>query len=174
MYHPPSQSSNTFKDFVDNFELNLDKVRNKNPYLFLVLSDFNVKSSNRYKLDKKTYGGFKIDEVTSQFRLQQLIKEPTHILAGVYFPLHENFNHQMRYTNINLIVCYLPSYECEIWNYQRSNVGPIQRAIEQFSQKKLFRNLNINEMASLFNRNIKDNFSSYILHETIHLGLITT
>ena len=109
MYHPPSQSCNTFKDFVDNFELNLGKVRNKNPYLFLVVGDFNVKWSNRYKLDKKTYGGFKIDEVTSQFRLQQLIKEPNHILAGVYSPLHENCDHQMRSTNINLIVCYLPS-----------------------------------------------------------------
>ena len=40
------------KIFADNFELNLDKIANKSPYLLVVLGDFNVKSSNWYKRDK--------------------------------------------------------------------------------------------------------------------------
>ena len=83
LYRSPSQSSDTFEDFADNFaELNLDKIVNKSPYLLVVLSDFNVKSSNWYKHDKTTYEGSEIDAVAYQFGLQQLIKEPTHILTN--------------------------------------------------------------------------------------------
>ena len=81
LYRSHSRSCDTFEDFADNLELNLDKIANKDPYLLVVLGDFNVKSSNWYKHDKTTYEGSKIDAVTSQFGLQQLIKEPTHILA---------------------------------------------------------------------------------------------
>ena len=41
-----------------------------NPFLTVVLGDFNVKSTS--------YEGSKIDGITSQFGLQQLINEPTH------------------------------------------------------------------------------------------------
>ena len=64
-------------------------------------------------------------------------------------------------------MCYPLPYERDIWHYQRANVDQIQRAIEQFSWKKLFRNLNINEMVSLFNRTIKNIPSNYIPYETI-------
>ena len=48
LYRSPSQSSDTF---ADNLELNLDKIAK---LIFLVvLGDFNVKSSNWYKHDKK-------------------------------------------------------------------------------------------------------------------------
>ena len=53
LYCSPSQLSDAFKDFADNFELNLDNIANKSPYLLVVLSDFNAKSSNLYKDDKK-------------------------------------------------------------------------------------------------------------------------
>ena len=46
-------------------------------------------------------------------------------------------------------------------------VNQIQQAIEQFSWEKLFRNLNVNEMVSLFNKTIKNILSNYIPQETI-------
>ena len=55
-------------------------------------------------------------------------------------------------------MCYPLPYERDIWHYQRANVDQIKRAIEQFSREKLFRDLNINEMVSLFNRTIIKNF----------------
>ena len=79
LYYSPSQLSDTFKDFADNLDLNLDKIANKSPYLLVVLDNFSIKSSNWYKNDKTTYECSKIDAITSQFGLQQLIKEPTHI-----------------------------------------------------------------------------------------------
>ena len=81
LYRSPSQSSKTFEDFVDNLELNLDKIANKSPYLLVVLGHFSVKSSNWYKHENITYESSKIDTITPQFGLQQLIKEPTHILT---------------------------------------------------------------------------------------------
>ena len=81
MYQSPSQPTDIFDQFADNLELALDEVANHNPFLIVVLGDFNVKSENWYKHDKASYEGAKIDALTTQFRLQQIIKKPTHILA---------------------------------------------------------------------------------------------
>ena len=81
LYRSPSQSLDAFEKFADNFEPNLDKVTNKNPYLIVILGDFNAKLSSWYKHDTTTYEGSKIDAITSQFGLKQLIQEPTHILT---------------------------------------------------------------------------------------------
>ena len=117
LYRSPSQSLDVFEKFADNFALNLDKVTNKNPYLIVILGDFNAKSSNWYKHDTTTYEGSKIDVITSQFGLKQLIQEPTHILtdssscidliftsqpnlvmeSGVRPSLHQNCHHQKLY-----------------------------------------------------------------------------
>ena len=130
-------------------------IANKSPYLIVEPGDFNTKSSNRYKHDKITYEGSKIDALTSQFGLQQLIKEPTQILtdsssctdllvtsqttlvmeSGLHSSLHLNCHHQIIYGRLNLKVCYPPPYKREIWHYRRANVDQIQRAIEQFSWK---------------------------------------
>ena len=71
LYHLPSQSHEVFEKFADNFEINLDKITNKNTYWLVILGDFNAKSSNKYKHDATTYKGPKIDAITSQFGLQQ-------------------------------------------------------------------------------------------------------
>ena len=82
--------------------------------------------------------------------------------SGVHSSLHQNCHHQIIYAKINLKVFYPPPYEREIWHYQRANVDQIQRAIDQFSWEKSFRNLNINEMVFLFNKTIKNIFSNFI------------
>ena len=74
LYLSPSQSTGVFEKFADNFELNLDKIANKNSYLIVILGDFNAKSSNWYKYDMTTHEGSKIDAITSQFGLKQFIK----------------------------------------------------------------------------------------------------
>ena len=95
------------------------------------------------------------DIITSQFGLQQLIKEPTHILtdssscidllftsqpnlvieSGLHSSLYQNCHHQLIYPKINFKVFYLLPYEREIWYYQRANVNQFQQAIEQFYGK---------------------------------------
>ena len=81
LYRSTSQLPDTLECFADNFELNLDKITNKSSYLIVVLGNFYVKSSKLYKHVKTTYESSTIDTITSHFGLQQLIKEPTHILT---------------------------------------------------------------------------------------------
>ena len=148
----------------------------------------------------KTYEGLKIDALTSQFGLQQLIQEPKHILtnssswidliftsqpnllmeSAAHPFLYQNCCHQLIYTKINLKVFYPLPYGREIRHYMRANVYLVQRATEQFSWGKSFRNLSINEMIFLFNNVIKNIFSNFIptkqpigMTEN-HLGLTTT
>ena len=88
LYRSPSQSSDSFKEFADNLQLSLDKISNQNPFLTVVLGDFNTKSSNWYKHDKTTYEGSKIDAETSQYCIKQLIKERTDSHLRKFFILH--------------------------------------------------------------------------------------
>ena len=55
LYRLPSQTRDTFETFVDNFELTLDKIVNKNPFLIAALGDFNAKTTNWYKNDTSSY-----------------------------------------------------------------------------------------------------------------------
>ena len=109
----PSQSSDSLVEFSDSLQLSLDKINNQNPFLTIVLGDFNTKSSDWCKQNQTTCEGFKIYAITSQFDLQQLI-QPTHILGksssyidliftfhpslvmgcGAHPSLHSNFHYQ--------------------------------------------------------------------------------
>ena len=60
LYHSPNKSHNIFEIFVDSLELNLDTIANKNPYLIVVLGDFNAKSSNWYKNDNTIVKALKL------------------------------------------------------------------------------------------------------------------
>ena len=85
-------------------------------------------------LGKTTYEGTRIDGITSQFGLEQLIHEPTHITgerssctdltftsqpnlvveSGVQSSLHQNCNHQIVFARFNLKVVFPTSYEREV------------------------------------------------------------
>ena len=90
LYRSPSQTRHIFETFVDNFELILDSVINKNPFLIIALGDFNTKTTNWYKNDINSYESLKIDTITSQFGLQQLINEPIYLTANVKFGTLKN------------------------------------------------------------------------------------
>ena len=115
LYRSPSQTRDIFETFADNFELTLDSIINKNPFLIFLFGDFNGKTTNWYKNDINSYEGLKTDTITSQFGLQQIINEPTYLTSnssscidliftsqpnlimesGVHSFLHPNFHHQM-------------------------------------------------------------------------------
>ena len=54
LYRSPSQSKGEFESFADNLELNLDSFVHKNPYLIVVLGDFNAQTKGWYPLGKTT------------------------------------------------------------------------------------------------------------------------
>ena len=46
IYRSPSQSQDDFENFADNFEITLEPLAQKNPFLLTPIDDFNAKSSN--------------------------------------------------------------------------------------------------------------------------------
>ena len=125
LYRSPKQSHDEFNSFIKNLELNLDKATTYNPFLDFVLGDFNAKSCNWCINDKTNFEGAKIDTLTSQNDLNQIIKEPIHILgtsssssdlffmskpkvvmdSGVHASLHVSCHHQIifKYITVHLI-----------------------------------------------------------------------
>ena len=109
----------------------------------------------------------KIDALTTQLGSQQIIKEPTNILAESFFcidliftsridliftshqnlviesrvksSLHLNCHHQIAYTKFNLKIHYLPPSEREIWHYEQANVDHVTKAVGLFPWEKHYK-----------------------------------
>ena len=80
VYRISSQSQDEFHDFLENLEMNLDDLFNSNLFLTTFIGDFNAKSNKWSEGNRSTIERSKIDLITSQFGLSQIIKEPTHNL----------------------------------------------------------------------------------------------
>ena len=187
LYRSPSQTRDTFETFADNLELTLDTLTNNNPFLIVAIGDFNAKTTNWYKNDTTSYEGLKIDAITSQFGLQQLINEPTHLTgnssscidsiftsqpnlvmeSGVHSSLHPNCHHQIVFAKFNLKIFYQLPYEREIWHYNKANTDLIRRSVNEFSCENRVSNTDANQKVYLFNETIKNILSNFIPHETI-------
>ena len=182
LYRSPNQSYDDFVSFLDNFELTLDTLAQKNPFLTVALGDFNAKSSNWYNKDIPSDEGRKIETVTLQNGLHQEINESTHILnnssscidlifnllteSGVRAFLHPNCHHQIIFAKFNLDIVYPPPYEREIWHYQKANIDLINRAINSFDWEKAFSN--IDKMVSIFNQAIIHPWMNKQIKKLIH------
>ena len=84
LYRSPKKSYDDFVSFLDNFELTLDTLAQKNPFLMVALGDFlpiaraiGIISLCQFVTSNE---GRKIGAVTSQNGLHQESNEPTHIL----------------------------------------------------------------------------------------------
>ena len=68
------------KPILDNLELNFHQMVDKNPYLMVVIGDFNAKLNSWYTNDSKHSEGLKIDILMSSSGFYQIINKTTHIL----------------------------------------------------------------------------------------------
>ena len=190
LYRSPSQSQDEFETFSDNFEMTLDILAQKNPFLMTTIEDFNAKSKNWYSQDKTSFEGKTIESITAQFGLYQLINEPTHLLenssscigiiftsqpnlaleSGVHQSLHPNCHHQIVFAKFNLMIFYSPSYSKEVWHYREANTDLIRKAISNLNWEKAFYNTTVNKKVSIFNETILNVLSNYIPHETLTCG----
>ena len=179
-----------FETFSNNLEMRLVTLEQKGSFLTTIIVDFNAKSYTWYSNDKTSFEGSTIESITSQFGLDQLINEPTHLLqnsssfidliftsqpnigveSGVHPSLHLNCHHQIILVIFNLKIYYPPLCLQDVWHYKETNADLIKQATNNFIWEKAFSNTNINEKASLFNKTIFNILSSYIPHETIVFG----
>ena len=186
LYRTPNQSQDEFHDFLTNLEMNLGGSFNSNPFLTTAIGDFNAKSKNWSEGDRSTIEGSKIEFLTSQFGLSQIIKEPTNILenscscidlifttqpnmvleSGVHHSLHQNCHHQIIFAKFNLKVYYLPPYERTIFHYSQANVEHIQQSINLFDWENVFLNTDVNAQVFIFSNTVLNILINYIPHET--------
>ena len=75
LYRSPSHPGDEFNNFLNK----LKSITQNNPFLTVVIGDFNARSSKWWTDDKTTQEGLKIENLLSQFSLSQVINEPTHI-----------------------------------------------------------------------------------------------
>ena len=55
----------------------LDYIGNCNPFVSIIIGDFNTRSKNWYSSNKKSYEGKKLKSLTSQCKFKQIIRDPT-------------------------------------------------------------------------------------------------
>ena len=127
----------------------------------------------------------KIDTITSQFGLQQIINELTYLTSnsssyidliftsqpnlvmGSHSSLHPNCHHQIVFAKINLKIYYPPPYEREIWHYEKANTDLICRSIDQFPLDIRLAHIDVNQKVRLFNQTIKIILCNLIPHQTV-------
>ena len=184
LYRSPSQSQDEFETLSDNFEMTLDTLAQKNPFLMTNIGD--AKSKNWYSQDKASFEGKTIESITSQFGLYQSINEPAHLLenssscidliftsqtnlvveSGVDPSRHHDCHHRIVFAKFNLMISYPPPYS-KVWHYREANTDLIRRRISNFNWEKAFYNTNVNKKLSIFNETILNVLSNYIPHETL-------
>ena len=166
LYHCVTlQITKTISRWIRTFlkQCKSDSVTQKNPFLTVVIGDFNTRSSKWWSDDKTNQEGLKTKNLASQFALSQVIIKPTHISRNfnscidllfsnqqnlitesvVHPSLHSNCHHQIIYGMFNLKIFYALPYKRHIWYYEHANAGMISKVTEGFywdkkhSQKRM-------------------------------------
>ena len=155
LYRSPSQVSGSaeFENFLKDFECLYEKIKGENPYSMFFTGDFNGHSQLWWQGGNSTAEGIKIEELTNNLGLSQLISEPTNfepnknpscidliftdqpnlvIESGVRSSLDPLCHHQITHCRFNYKVPPPPPFERKIWAYERANVDLIRRSISEF------------------------------------------
>ena len=124
----------------------------------MLIGDLNTKSKHWCCHDKSSHEGNAIENVTAQFGLKQINKEPTYISntalysidliftsqpnliteSGVHSSLHPNCHQQIVFAKLNSHILYPPPYLAEIYYYREASTGLIRRAIKEFNWERAF------------------------------------
>ena len=151
-----------------------------------MIGGFNAKSKNWCSVDISSFEGSELDFLISQFRILQIIKEPTYILDNSRFcidliftsqpnmvigssvhALHSNCHHQIIYAKFDLKIFYPPPYEKTVWHFKHANSDHIKRAIDIFNWESALNYIDANDQVSVFNSTILNIVSNFIPNETI-------
>ena len=187
LYRSPSQTTTEFNDFLLNFEQLLKQIVNLNPFMYVILGDFNARSSSWWTGDINSVEGMQIESLTSYYSLSQVISDPTHILpgssscidliftnqpnliihSGVNSSLHPSCHHQITFAKINFKIEFPPPYQRLVWDYNKANTDAIKTAINNFDWVNAFSNVSVNKQVEILNCTILNIFSNFIPNKLI-------
>ena len=173
LYRSPSQSSDEFENFSYNLDLTLEAFTQKNPFLTVIIGDFNVKFSNWCSTDKitpeETFKG--TNPISDNYRscINLIFTSQPNLVVdfGTHSSLHENCYHQIVYSKFDLKIFYPPPYERTVWHYQQADTQLIKRPLESFDWKNAVSNGNPNEQVSVLTKTLLIIMSNFIPNETI-------
>ena len=185
VYRSPSQNGDEFEKFLENLELSIDHMADKNLYMMVLLRDFNARLNPWYANDNTNFEEWIIDILSASFSFNQIVNEPTHILnissscidliftsqpnlvieSSVHSSLHVSCHHQTAYAKFNLNVTYPPIYERDVWHYKLANWDFIQRSIANFNWEIAFHNVAVKKQVMLFNKTAFNIIRNFIPHE---------
>ena len=69
LYRSPSQSSDQFENFVHILDLTFEVLTQQNPFLSVIIEEFNAKFSKWCFTNKTTPEGAKLDNLTYQYSM---------------------------------------------------------------------------------------------------------
>ena len=136
-----------------------------NPDFSIILGDFNDRSKSWWKSDINSTEGTKIDSVTTSYVLQQLITQPTHLLAnsstcsdliftdhptliadcGIHPSFRQNCHHQSVYCKMDLEIVCPPPYQRCVWDFKRANIDSIRKEIKMIDWHFMLLNKNVHK-----------------------------
>ena len=86
---------------------------------------------------------------------------------GVHLALHQNCYHKIIFSNFNLKVYYLPSYERLIWKYEKANADLVKRTTRDFDRENKPSLVGINDLVALFHETVVNIMSNFIRNKTM-------
>ena len=136
--------------------------------------------------DKTITEEIKLDSMTYQHGLKQILKEPTYISdshsscidlvptsqpklsvdSGIH-TLHGNCNYETIYRKFDLKKFYPSPHERTILHYEHANIDLIKKAIDKSDCKKAFEGCDLNKQLNILIDTVFNIMSNFIPNETI-------
>ena len=181
LYRSPSQTVEQFEEFKINFSAILSSIHNENPFVSVVLGDFNARNSIWWTDDIDNYWGTDIDAIASYQGYTQLIDSPTHILSrssscidliftsqpnlilesGVNPTLYEACHHQIIYAKINFQIHFPVPFQRKVWDYSKADITLIRRSLKAINWQEIFRFSDVNRQVASLNSIILNVFENF-------------
>ena len=162
----------------------LEKIDSFNPYLTLVVGDFNAHHKAWYTNGKTDSNGLAFKEIFDNYGMTQLVDQPTYYNPGnpnsrtlvdivvtnqpslvianeVHPSLHETCHHHLNFVKINLNTPVPASFKRFIWHYGRANEKAVYNSCKQFNWRQALNQLSANQAVDFFDNtllNIAKNF----------------
>ena len=188
IYRSSSQNNDQVEIFLSSFEDLINEITPSNPLFYLILGDFNARSSTWWDDDKISMEGTQLDTLSSFQGLHQLIKEPIYLIensasciafiltnqsnlvidSGVHSSLHSNCYHQIVYCKLNLHIKFPPPYERLVWDYNKANTEKIKKSTgKQVYLENIFNRKYPHQTVAIFNKTIINVFSNFVPNRLI-------
>jgi len=187
-YRKSGQTSQEAKTFSNLYDEMIEKIDHLNPYMTLVVGDFNAHHKNWFPEGKTDSNGVAFKQIFDNYGLTQLVKEPTFlnpsnpnsrtcvdlfatnqpnlVIANEIHPsLHNTCHHQINFVKLNLNSPVPDPSKRFIWHYSRGDEQAIRRSCLQFNWRETLGPLHACDAIELFDKTILNISKNFIPNE---------